>query len=134
MDQSTLVEMQIEDGRRLLERLVGEGIPVTAAAWLKESETGQWFLYVVTPLVGEDGATRPAYRRVNAVVRHMQPPFGINPLEIKLVGPGSPVGEALRDLPGRYPGPSLLRYGGAHLGGLSIDGAYVYPLIVASVR
>ncbi len=72
MDQGTLVAMQIEDGQRLIDRLVGEGIAVTAACWAKESESGQWFLYIATPLVGEDGAKRPAYRRVNTVIREMQ--------------------------------------------------------------
>ena len=55
MDQATLVDMQIEDGRRLVERLVGAGVPVTVAAWVKESESGWWYLYLVTPLVVGDG-------------------------------------------------------------------------------
>jgi hypothetical protein len=133
MDQGTLVEKQIEDGQRLIDRLVGEGVAVTAAGWVKESESGQWFLYLVTPLVSKDVATRPAYRRVNAVLRRMPQPFWIDPLEIKVVAPDSPVGEALRDLQQRCPGPSPIRYGGTHLGGLGIEGAYVYPPAAAAV-
>src|SRR5437660_12729851 len=72
MAQATLVEMQINEGQRLIDRLAKEGVAVTGAAWVKESENGDWYLYVVTPLVGEDGATKPAYRRVNRVIREMQ--------------------------------------------------------------
>ena len=64
MAQATLVEMQINDGLRLIHRLADEGVLVAAAGWVKEIESGQWFLYLATSLVGEDGATRPAYRRV----------------------------------------------------------------------
>jgi hypothetical protein len=134
MDQGSLVEMQIEDGKRLIDRLVEEGIPVAAAGWLKEAEDGQWFLYIASPLVDEEGATKAAYRRVNAVIRQMPQPFWIHPLEIKLVEPGSPIARAMRELNARIPGPSPIRYGGAQIGGMSIEGAYIYPPVLASTR
>jgi hypothetical protein len=134
MDQGTLVEDQIEGGRRILERLATEGVPVTAAGWLKESDTGEWFLYLATPLVGEDGAKRPAYRRVNAALRPMTPARWVDSLEIKVVGLDSPVGRFLRDLQARYPGRSFLRYGEASLASLGMDGAYLYPPVPAPVR
>ena len=40
MDQGTLVEMQIEDGQLLIDRLAEDGVAVTAAFWAKESESG----------------------------------------------------------------------------------------------
>src|SRR5262245_39407751 len=84
MDQGTLVEMQIDNGNRLLDQLVEEGVPVAAAAWLKESDDGQWFLYIATPLVDEGGATKEAYRHVNLVIRRLPEPPRVHPLEIKL--------------------------------------------------
>jgi hypothetical protein len=133
MDQGTLVEKQIEDAQWLIEQLVAGGVPVTAAAWVKESESGQWFLYLVTPLVGEGGATRTAYRRVNEVMRQLSHPIWVEPLEIKVVGPDSPVGKAVRDLHRRHPVPSPIRYREARLGDVSVVGAYVYPPVPASV-
>lgn len=100
---------------------------MTAAGWLKEAEDGMWFLYLATPLVDEDGATKDAYRRVNAVIRRMPRPFWIHPLEVKMVAPASPVGKAVQELHGRFPGPSPIRVGSANLGGVAIEGAYVYP-------
>jgi len=134
MDQGTLVSMQIEDGQRLLAQLVAGGVPVAAAAWVKEEESGMWYLYLVTPLVGEDGGTLPAYRRVNAVIRQLPEPLEIAPLGIKVVAPGSPVGTALRDLQRHSRGPSPYYYRGTRLGDLNIEGAYVYPPVPAPAR
>ena len=133
MDQGTLVEPQIADGRRLLERLGAEGIPVTAAAWVKESEGGPWYFYIVTPLVTEDSGKRPVYRRVGPVIHRRPQPFWVDPLEIQVVAPDSDIGQAILDIAGRRPGPVPMPYGSVRLGGLSIDGAYVYPPVAAPV-
>ena len=42
MAQATLVDMHIKDAQRLIDRLAEEGVAVTAAAWVKESESGDW--------------------------------------------------------------------------------------------
>jgi hypothetical protein len=133
MDQGTLVEMQIKDGQRLLERLVGEGVPVAAAAWLKVYDSSRWYLYLVTPLVSEEGDTRPAYRGVNAVFRKIPQPFWVHPFGYKVVAPGSPVGKALRDLQRRYPNGAPIWNATAEFPGLFIEGAYVFPSIAAAV-
>ncbi len=133
MDQAVLVDVQIHDGRRLLERLSAEGIPVTAAAWVAEGEGGPWYLYIVTPLVPRNGDTFPAYRRLGPLIRGMPQPCWVNPGEYKVVAPGSRIGKAIREVAGRRPGPIPMPYGSVRLGGVSIDGAYVYPPIAAPV-
>jgi hypothetical protein len=134
MDQGPLVEIQIESGKRLIEQLVQAGVDVSAACWLKEAENGQWFLYLATPLVTKDGAKREAYGRVNAVIREMRPPLQIHPFDIKVIGVESPIAKMVQELQQRYPGPLPFPYRGASLGGLSIEGAYIYPAILAPVR
>src|SRR5260370_42378433 len=92
MAQAALVEMQIKEGQTLIDRLTHEGIEVTAAAWVKESESGDWYLYLATPLVSEGGRKGPAYRRVNTVIREMEKEgFGMDPFEKKVVGPHDPI-------------------------------------------
>jgi hypothetical protein len=128
MDQATLVETQIQNVKRLIDRLVGQGVPVTAACWVKESESGQWFLYFATALVGENGATKSAYRRVNAVIREIQKEgFWIDPLEVKLIGPDDPIAKAMVSVRDRNPGrfPSWFR--GNRLGSVATEEAYIYP-------
>ena len=108
MAQAALVEMQIKEGQTLIERLTHDGIEVTAAAWVKETESGDWYLYLATPFVSEDGATKAAYRRVNAVIREMEKEgFGMDPFGRNRVVPGKR--EAVR--PMRSSRPFSLQWG-----------------------
>jgi hypothetical protein len=128
MAQATLVEMQINEGQRLIDRLAQNGIAVTAAAWVKESESGDWYLYLATPLVGEDGATRPAYRRVNAVIREMQKEgFGLDLFEKKVIGPHDPIAKDMVANRGGRPGGPPTPFRGSRLGDLALEEAYIYP-------
>jgi len=70
VDQSTLVENQIDDGRRFVERFAADGNPVLAAFWVKTAEEGIWFLYVVTDIVDREGPAS-AYRAVQASLRQL---------------------------------------------------------------
>jgi hypothetical protein len=132
MDQSTLVESQIRDGQNLIDRLIENGIVIKAAAWVKESDGGFWYLYLVTPLVGKGGATTPAYRRINAVMRASPEPLLADPFQKKVFGPSESVGRALVDFQRRYPGRLPRWYDGTSLGGVAIEAAYVYPPPVLS--
>src|SRR6266852_3177376 len=88
MAEATLVDMQLKEGQRLIDRLAQEGVAVTAAAWVKESESGDWYLYLATPLVGDGGGKRAAYHCVNEVIREMQKEgFGMDPFAKKVIAP-----------------------------------------------
>jgi hypothetical protein len=132
VDQIPLVTEQIDSGRKVIERLMQNDIPVTAAAWVKESDLWQWYLYLVTPLVGEDGDTMPAYRRILAVLRGGPEPPEVDPFHIKAVGPSEPVGKAILEAQQRRGRP--WDYAGSSLGPVSVDGAYFYPPLVAASR
>lgn len=127
MDQTTLLENQISDGQRLVDRLIETGIPVMAASWVKESDGGLWYLYLVTPLAGKGGGTRTVYRRINEVIRSMEEPFVIDWMQKKAFSPHGPVGRAIVEFQGQYVGKLPRWYDRASLGGVSIDAAYVYP-------
>lgn len=78
--------------------------------------------------MGEDGAKRPAYHRVNGVIREMQTEgFWIDPFEIKVIGPHDPIA---RDLVAHRNGPlarTATWFRGSRLGELAVEGAYIYP-------
>ena len=128
MAQATLVEMEIKEGQRLLDRLNREGVPVTAAAWVLEAESGDWYLYLVTPLVGAEGGKKSAYHRVNEVIRQMQQE-GIltEPPEKKVIGPHDPIAKDLLAHRSSRPARIPIRFQGARLGDLAVDEAYIYP-------
>jgi hypothetical protein len=127
MDKTTLVEGQIRDGQRLIDHLAANGIPVTAACWMKESDGGLWYLYLATPLVNDDAGTTPAYHRINAVIRSLPEPLGFSPFQIKAVSSAGPVAQAILEYQRRYPVRYPLAYGGPSLGGVSIDAGHIYP-------
>lgn len=128
MAQATLVEMQLREGQRLIDRLVQAEVPVPAAAWVKESESGDWYLYLATPLVREGGRKRPAYHRVNTVIREMQKEgFGMDPFEKKVIGPHDPIAkDMVAHRRGRPAGPPT-SFRGSRLGELAVEEAYIYP-------
>ena len=109
------------------------GVAVPAACWMKESDGGWWYLYLVTPLVGKDGGTRRAYRRLQEALQTL--PHNLvarDPFRIKVVGPTEPVGQALLELQRRSAGRLPSWYDGSNLGGVSIDLAYLYPAVTTA--
>ncbi len=131
MDQITLVASQIDAGQRLAERVAQDGFTVTAAGWLQESEAGLWYLYIASSLVGEEGGTRKAYGHVNAILRRMPQPFGIDPFEIKMIGNKNPIAKEMAAIRDRSAGKGPVWFRGHRLGELAIEGAYLYPPITA---
>ncbi len=129
MDTDALVDNLVEDGQKLVEHLWQSGFDLTAAFWLKASENGRWYFYVVSPDVEAEGLAQ-AYRRLHLLIRRMPQPFRIDPLEVRLIGPTDPIARDVLDIHSRVPGPRAcpIRWGGTRLGNVGIEGAYLYPL------
>jgi hypothetical protein len=127
MDTDKFVEKWIDDGQKLVDELPQHGFAVTAAIWLKASKNGKWYFYIVAPAVDTDGILQ-AYRRLHPLVRAMPQPFGIDALEIKLIGPSDPIARDVTTIPGRVPGSRdyPIRWGGIQLGDISVEAAYLY--------
>ena len=52
------MDIEIEDGRKLIATLEQKGFPVVAACWVKTVEDPQWFLYLASPVVDARGELR----------------------------------------------------------------------------
>ena len=131
MVQALLVEMQIQEGKRLIDQLLQEGVAIPVAAWVKESDCGYWYLYLATPLVSDKVGTTPAYRRVKAVIRELQKDaFEIDLDEIKVIGPHERIAKDMvaRRHPGWTRRPTWLRGRFEELG---VEEALIYPPIGA---
>jgi hypothetical protein len=125
MDTVTLVDAQIDDGQRLLDRLTEEGIVVRAACWVNPVEEDRWSLYIATPAVDEKGATE-AYRQVYRVLRSLGDTW-ITSSDVKLVGEKHPVAHEALDLQQRSSGRMLTRPRHPLLGSMPVEEMYVYP-------
>ncbi len=124
MDQSTLVEDQIDDGRRFVERFAADGNPVRAAFWVKTAEEGLWFLYVATEIVDRVGPAA-AYRAVHAALRKIDECW-VSSSEIKVISPKNPVAQDVLAVMARHPGRLATRFGGQTLGSVAVEQTYIY--------
>jgi hypothetical protein len=125
MDQGTLVENQIDDGAKVVEKLRESGFDIVAAWWMKESEEGLWFLYLASKEVNEKGI-KAAYRTIHTVMAGLGQ-LWVDRFEVKLVGPENPIAKDVLGILARYPGRLPTRYGGKRLGNVSVDDSYIYP-------
>lgn len=125
MDQSTLVEDQIDDGRRFVERFAADGNPVHAAFWTKTAEEGIWFLYVVTELIDCVGPAA-AYRTVHVAFQRLGESW-VSSSEIKVISPNNPIAQDVLAVMARHPGRLATRFSGRTLGSMSVEQTYIYP-------
>jgi len=123
VDQGTLVEEQIDDGRRFVERFAADGNPVQTAFWAKTAEEGIWFLYVATEIFDRDGPAA-AYRAVHASLRKLGK-SSVSSSEIKVISPNNPIAKDVLAMVGRHPG--RLATGSMTLGSMAVEQIIIYP-------
>lgn len=126
MAQDVLVTEQIEGGRELLAQLAAEGVEVTVAFWAKETDSGLWYLFIATPMADIHGPGG-AYQIIHTAIRRM-PRRLLDPFEVKALRSEDGMAKAaLREVtPSRFDTRPTY-YNGPGLGGIGIDGAYIYP-------
>jgi hypothetical protein len=126
MDTETLVERQIDDGRRLTDLLVQKGVDVTAAFWVKTSEDDIWFLYIATEAVDKKGLAA-AYRDVYGVLRSIEG-ICISTSDIKLIGKNNPITLDILRLSQQNPAGTPTRYRRSYsIGAIAIEELFIYP-------
>jgi len=123
VDQSTLVGIDIDDGRRVVERFAADGNPVQAAFWAKSDEDQPWYLHIATEIVDRDGPLA-AYRAVQASRDKLGDP-DLRSLSIRLDNLRDPLAKRMIALIAEYPGRTRIRPDGPGLS--SVEVAYVYP-------
>ena len=125
MDTITLVDELIDDGRKLIDRLIQENIPVIMACWVKPVEDDRWSLYIATPLLDEKGAAR-AYREVYRVLRSLGN-LWVTDSDIKLVGQDDPITRDVIDIKKRFSVNLPTRSRRPQLGNVAVEETYIYP-------
>ena len=128
MDQSTLVTEEIDAGADLVNRF-DPYLPVKVAFWLRPTDESHWSLYIASDRI-DDTNLDLGYAEVLRLAGEMHTPY-LDPFQVKLIPADDPLARAVLDVHQRYPGRIPIRYNGPSLGGLSIDGAYLYPLPIA---
>ena len=126
MDQATLVGPQIDDVTKLVDQLRRDGFDVKAAFWLYTSEADQWYLYIASDEVDQQGLFE-AYKAVGRAMRQL-PDLRIDPFQVKLVAPDDPVAKAVIDFLAKRQTRVPARIRGTRLGEILIEDAYLYNI------
>lgn len=124
MGQGTLVEMQIDGGKLLVESLRNAGFDVMVSGWTKTSEEGDWYLYIASKDVDDQGLAG-AYRTVYSTIK-ANPEFGIDPFEVKLIGQQNVIARDLLAIRGTGGVQVATRSRRPRLGHMSVEETYVY--------
>ncbi len=123
MDQGPLVSEQIDAGARFL-REFQKYVPVQTAFWLKDSEEGEWYLYVASDRITDDNFD-VAYEEVARIAGTIRDPW-FDPFQIKVIGTDDPLAKGVEDLLRLCPRRPA-RFRDTPLGGVSAAEVYVYP-------
>src|ERR1700740_3571899 len=118
MDQGPLVIDQIDAGARFLGEFQ-KYVPVKVAFWLKESDEGEWSLYVASDQITDDNFD-VAYGEVLRIAGQLRDSL-FNPFQVKLIGADDPLAKAALDSKRRSPGPVAPRLHGKVFGGLPVE-------------
>ena len=125
MDTKLLVEKRIEDGQRLIDQLVRDGVEVRCASWIKTSEEGYWRLYIASPSFDPEKAGE-AFQTAYASFSKI-PDMWDSPSEICPINGTNLIARAVLEVRDRHAGKGSMRYHGTRLGNLAIEEAYIYP-------
>lgn len=134
MDQGPLVIEAIDAGAELVRRL-DKYVPVQAAFWVKDSEEGQWYLYIASDQISDqidDKNLDVAYGEVLRLAGQMASPY-LDPFQVKLIPTSDSLAQAALDIHRRYLGRMATRFGGKNFGGMGVDGVYIYPASVTTL-
>jgi hypothetical protein len=130
MDQGPLVGEETDAGAELI-RQFDKFIPIKSAFWVKGSDEGRWYLYIASDHF-DDKNLDDAYGEVLRLAGRMASAY-LDPFQVKLIASSDPLAEAVSNIHQRYPGNSATRFGGQNLGGMSVEGAYIYPPSVTTL-
>lgn len=125
MATEILVEDFVDDGGRIVDRLVRDGFDVTVAAWLKSGDEGLWRLYIASPMVDSERpgeAYAAAYGSLNKISGS-----SVTISDIVFTNDASPIARDILAIRERYPAGSPIRFLGGRLGQTPIEEARVYP-------
>ena len=130
MATATLVNQEIEEGKRLMDALNAAGLSVDSALWIYSSERESWRLMLTSPLCDQKG-TLHTYKEIMVVFRQVDPELKIDWTGLVAVSPKHELIKALRqlqeegnfNLSGRRMTNNLLS------NRMWVDDAYIYQIV-----
>jgi hypothetical protein len=128
MVKTSLVERDIEDGRKLVSALSGPRFRVQAAFWLYRPESLEWRLMIATPLVDHKGPFS-TYTDLQEILRGSSAPTSLTMQDISVVSPNDKLVKVIKKAVKIPPQATGIRFGHTRIDDTYIDDAYVYATI-----
>ncbi|OCR00321.1 hypothetical protein BCD67_25310 [Oscillatoriales cyanobacterium USR001] len=97
MGTATLVDQEIQDGKRLIDALNQAGLSVNSALWLYLPEKETWRLMLTSPIFDKEGSLK-TYKEIISVFGKVQPELKINWMNLVAVSPQHKLIQGLRKL------------------------------------
>jgi hypothetical protein len=124
MGDELLVSEQVDAGADFV-RDFNDYVTVSVACWVIPADSDDAFLYIASDDI-DDSNFDVAYGQVLRKLSGKRSQW-LDPFQIKLVNTSDPIAQDAIEIRDRYRAPLVTRYGGSSLGGMSIDGACIYP-------
>lgn len=127
MVKAILVDRDIQEGRMLVEALDRSKFILDGALWFYMSNSDEWRLLLVSPLVDRIGPKK-AYTVVQSAIEDMPPDFGISLNRISVLSPKNNLIRLLSITLRTGRGISGIRFTRNTINGVFIEDAYIYRL------
>jgi len=125
MDQGPLVMHQLDAGVELINAF-DKYAPLSAAFWAKESDEGEWYLYLASNQINDLNFDL-AYGKVLEIGASHPSPW-LDPFQVKVVSSSHPLASGVISLMSNLKGKTPTRYHGRRLGGVPVNEVYIYPM------
>lgn len=127
MDKKTLVNIDIEEGKKLLEMLDKTNMQITSAFWFYLQDIEEWRLIFATNLLDKEGPKK-TYTKLLEIISQDIKEINI-PLEaISLISPNDSLNQLFRSAIQTGPGISGIRFSGNVINGSLIKDSYLYRI------
>lgn len=125
MDKKTLVNIDIEEGKKLLEQLDRSNMKISCALWYYVQDIEEWRLILATDLVDTFGPKK-AYTNLLAQINKDAISIDIPFEAISLISPNDPLIKLFKFAIITGPGISGIRFSGNVINGVLIKDSYLY--------
>jgi hypothetical protein len=132
MDKTTLVDSDIEKGRKIIEFLNESHFPIHYALWLYSTDKYDEWRFVISTSIYDDEGPLSAYKKLDDILRPRGTEWVLWSERIQLVGANDAV---IRSLEKDYPPKNLSAIrsiSGSTSDNTYIEQAYLYPIQIDS--
>jgi hypothetical protein len=127
MDKATLVDAQVDDGKKLIQALDAAKVDVQAAMWFYFTESNDWRLVIATPLMDVIGPMK-TYEIIQNEMEKSLPDLSVKLRNIFLVNPQHKLIRLMKIAVGTGKTISGIRFTQNVINNILIEDAYIYRM------